>query len=274
MKSTRKARETRSIVIGDDLFSPWHTIMKPRFSSFTIIWYMLAGYPDDFVPRAPKQPGLRLRELSATNIPEEPGLYELRLSDPFYNGNLVVYIGHTKRNLFNRISQYCCNGSHKGYWINRLLRAGFSIEMRYRKVLPRDLGEAEHEGGKEYPDWDRYRNAEELESVYLKNYDYMLNVSDNCGSRIELFDFLKHRNRVYVPRSINVTREVVRLKDIESDLFRKNGFCTLLLCSFLLLSLHCIGLIPYGYTQWHFGLIFIFLLYCLCVCGQRLQTSG
>jgi hypothetical protein len=131
-----------------------------------------------------------------TNIPQAPGIYELRIQHYWYGSPEVVYIGHSNRNLRKRINQYCKNGSHKAAWFNRLLSNGFTISMRYRVVHPRDLEpgiEAIPKSGKEYPDWDRYRTAEELETVYLKNYDYMLNVADNSRSRLELHHF---RDRV------------------------------------------------------------------------------
>jgi hypothetical protein len=183
-----------------------------------------------------------------TGIPDDPGIYELRIQHYWYGSPEVVYIGHSNRSLYKRIDQYCKNGSHKARWFNRLLRIGFSISMRYRVVHPRDLGtEVEQDGGKEYPDWDRYRTAEELETVYLKNYDYMLNVADNSRSRLELHNF-KSRNWVH-PRGVHPHLPGPTLGDIESKMLRWQiiwpTLFLLILCIVSLLLLGSSGASPF-----------------------------
>jgi len=176
----RQQREEKDFVVADQLFSPWYVIMIPTPS-----WLVHKLAYTSYIPRSKGHSGYRLKRLENTEIPSEPGLYEFRLfhvSDSY--AKTVVYVGHSGKDLRRRIAQYCRSGSHKASWINRALRAGFAIEMRYRKVLPRKPPKGTPSSG-----WDSYKDAEELERVFLNHYDYLWNSSDNGGVRIQNYKF-------------------------------------------------------------------------------------
>lgn len=272
-KSTKKGLENRrpreklgntwsNVVAGDSLFSSWYTIMEPTPHWVTRVGIYTSCVPLEacgMVPRSPGHVGTRLKRLAEkTNIPEAPGIYELRIQHYWYGSAEVVYIGHSNRNLRKRIGQYCKNGSHKAAWFNRLLTDGFTISMRYRVVHPRDLGPGiKAEDGKEYPDWDRYRTAEELETVYLKNYDYMLNVADNSRSRLELYRFY-YKDTEFPPG--RVLENGPTLEEIETKTFWWQIQWPIL-CFFVLCVLH---FVLGTYPSWFIFLTMLSVSFFVC----------
>lgn len=212
LSKKRTKRESLLSVNGEQYFSSWHKIMKPSPYCIVDLSFFTAHIPPestDWIHRAPGHCGRRAKNLSTMiYIPEEPGIYELMIHHSYYNIFEVVYIGHSNRNLRERIDNYCRNGSHKADWLNRLLNAGFSISVRYRVVHSHDLSYCPISKSS---DWNNYRTAQELETLYLKNYDYILNTADNLRTRMT-------RHRFYVrssTRSISDKSEYT-LKIIES----------------------------------------------------------
>ncbi|MHA1682706.1 MAG: GIY-YIG nuclease family protein [Promethearchaeota archaeon] len=217
----RKKRETlKDEFLGEVNFSPWSTIMEPSPHWIVQLGSLLeksCASPESnkWIHRAPGHRGKRRNNLKATKIPETPGVYELRIDFPFYNIQEVVYVGHSNRSLFNRINQYCKNGSHKAKWINRLLAAGFSISVRYRVVHSHDVNDDSI--SVTYSEDGNFRTAQELEKIYLNRYDYALNVSDNKRSRME-------NHKLTLKRFMNgyPTKSKYTLNSIEGRMFRWN----------------------------------------------------
>ena len=83
----------------------------------------------------------------------------------------VVYIGSTCRsagNFITRIMQYCTNGSHISYFIERALQKGFDLYVRFKGACGKDTCKQE---------------ARDDERKALKKYDYAWNTEDQPSGR-------------------------------------------------------------------------------------------
>ena len=139
-------------------WSEWVILMKPQHDG-----------NDDWTTRSEGHRGYRLKSLEGI-IPPICGIYEWRATKEGTR-HYVVYIGSTCMKaavqLLTRLNQYCLSGSHKHKRINKALRKGYTLSVRYLKTKDKSA-------------------AEDRENKYLSAYNYAWNYRNNQPTRYEL----------------------------------------------------------------------------------------
>lgn len=152
--SREGAKEKNDILLKNG-WNTWKKVMVPT----------VAGHQrDTFSKRPGAHQGFRRKELNNAfaTYGYECGIYEWRAKR---NEEItVVYIGSTCRakrgSLWQRIKEYCLNGSHKEVYINEALAKGYTLEVRLKTAKNKE-------------------EAEGLENELLEKYDYAWNERRN-----------------------------------------------------------------------------------------------
>jgi len=164
-KQQRKKREEIKKFPGGSAFSKWITIMIPKNSAKKSVLYK-------------KRKGEGLRR-AHNPFPDKKGFYEVRIIPPHQTNahSIVIYGGMAGQNTNNstlksRWHHYMYDGSHKANLYNALLKAGFTIEVRYIMQgidTRRITGEKKNKA---------------VESFYLSRFDYAANIMENGKMRL------------------------------------------------------------------------------------------
>ncbi len=117
--------------------------------------------------------------LAENPFPKESGVYEMRVVPPKGSAKeaVVLYLGKAggddnASSLKQRMGQYMNDGSHKAEMLKALVKAGFTVQTRHVTAGPTTRTTTGSD------------KCKQVETFYLKKYDYIANKLENGDKRL------------------------------------------------------------------------------------------